>query len=728
MRNLLMIKKDRVQKLKSLNIKSIIVLSSEVEKSLNFLISIVQRFLHFTPFQSKGRFCFRIFGALILLFCLLNTNAQDKALVYNSNSPYAKLRSINMSDVTWTKGFWADRFKVATETMVPNMWAIYNDPKISHAFKNFEIAAGLDTGAHAGPSFHDGDYYKTLEAMASLYASTKNPKLNEMMDKAIIVIGKSQREDGYIYTKAMIEQRKTGSKNQFQDRLSFESYNIGHLMTAGCIHYRATGKTTLLNIAKKATEYLYNFYKSASPTLARNAICPSHYMGVVEMYRTTKDPRYLELANHLIAIKGKIDDGTDDNQDRIPFLQQTKAMGHAVRANYLYAGVADLYAETGKDSLLNTLNLMWDDVNQHKMYITGGCGSLYDGTSPDGTSYNPADVQKIHQAFGRDYQLPNFTAHNETCANIGNVLWNWRMLQISGDAKYADVMELALHNSVLSGISLNGKNFLYTNPLAQSDDLPFKQRWSKDRVPYIGLSNCCPPNVVRTIAEVSDYAYSISDKGLWFNLYGGNNLSTKLADGSKISLSQETNYPWDGKIKITVTETNSKAYSMFFRIPGWVAEPEISINGKLQLLQLPSGTFAELNRVWKKGDIIELILPMKVQFIESNPLVEENRNQIAVKRGPIVYCLESIDLPGKSIFNAFVPTSTKFTAKSINIDGAEMMSLVGNAKIVEPNNWKNVLYRPIDNKNTETEIKLVPYFAWGNRGHSEMSVWLPVSR
>jgi uncharacterized protein len=251
----------------------------------------------------------------VILFLSINGSAQDKALTNNSQSKYAKLRSIDMQAVQWTKGFWADRFKVATETMVPNMWAIYNDPKISHAFKNFEIAAGLDTGSHKGPSFHDGDYYKTLEAMASLYASTHNPKLDDMMDKAIAVIAKSQREDGYIYTKAMIEQRKTGSKNQFQDRLSFESYNIGHLMTAACVHYRATGKTTLLTVAKKATDYLYGFYKTASPALARNAICPSHYMGVIEMYRTTKDSRYLDLAKHLIAIKGKIDDGTDDNQE-----------------------------------------------------------------------------------------------------------------------------------------------------------------------------------------------------------------------------------------------------------------------------------------------------------------------------------------------------------------------------------------------------------------------------
>jgi DUF1680 family protein len=671
---------------------------------------------------------YRISFLMVIVCFAFTAAAQQKALLNNAGSAYTKLHSIDMDDVTWTKGFWADRFKVATETMVPNMWSIYNDSHISHAFKNFEIAAGLDTGSHSGPSFHDGDYYKTLEAMAGLYASTKNPRLLAEMDKAITVIGRSQRNDGYIYTKAMIEQRQTGANNQFQDRLSFEAYNIGHLMTAGCIHYRATGQTTLLGIAKKAGDYLYKFYKTASPTLARNAICPSHYMGVVEMYRTTKDPRYLELAKHLIAIKGKIEDGTDDNQDRIPFLQQKKAMGHAVRASYLYAGVADLYLETGNDSLLRALNLMWDDVNQHKMYITGGLGSLYDGTSPDGTSYNPADVQKIHQAFGRDYQLPNFTAHNETCANIGNVLWNWRMLQITTDAKYADVMELALFNSVLSGISLDGKNFLYTNPLAQSDNLPFKQRWSKDRVPYIALSNCCPPNIVRTLAELSNYLYSVSDKGLYFNLYGGNNLSTKLADGRTLRLKQETNYPWDGNIKITVTETSNKAFAMFFRIPGWAEGAVIHVNGKAADVKTSAGSYAAVSRIWKAGDVVKLVLPMEARLIEANPLVEENRNQVAVQRGPVVYCLESKDFEGKNIFNAVIPAAIELKATSTTIGGAQVMSLEGEARLLEHRDWSSNLYQPIAKKNIMTPIKLVPYFAWGNRGHSEMSVWLPLSR
>jgi DUF1680 family protein len=486
----------------------------------------------------------------------------------------------------------------------------------------------------------------------------------------------------------------------------------------------------LLEIAEKATDYLYNFYQKASPALARNAICPSHYMGVVEMYRTTADPRYLELAKHLIDIKGKIEDGTDDNQDRIPFRQQTKAMGHAVRANYLYAGVADVYSETGDTSLLNRLHLMWDDMVQHKMYVTGGCGSLYDGVSPDGTSYNPTVVQKIHQAYGRDFQLPNFTAHNETCANIGNLLWNWRMLLVTGQAKYADILELALYNSILSGISLNGKNFLYTNPLAYSDDLPFQQRWSKDRVPYIALSNCCPPNVVRTIAEVSNYAYSTSEKGLWFHLYGSNNLSAKLRDGGEVKLAEETGYPWDGNIRITVKQAPAKAFSMFLRIPGWAGSAKLMVNGKAADVKTVPGEYAEVNRKWSAGDKIELVLPMEAKLLESNPLVEETRNQVAVKRGPVVYCIESVDMPkNQKIFDVAIPSGISFQPKLVKIENSDIYALEGQARLISNSGWQNKLYKEVSKTAPQSvNIRLVPYYAWGNRGHAEMAVWMPLIR
>ena len=671
------------------------------------------------------------FIRILISLCILFSStafSQSNSLVNTSNSPYALLHSVDMGDVQWTKGFWAERFAICKDSMVPNLWRIYNDEKISHAFKNFEIAAGLDTGSHQGPSFHDGDFYKTLEAVASVFASTKDKRLETMMDKAIDVIRRSQRDDGYIYTKAVIDQRKTGLQKQFEDRLSFEAYNIGHLMTAACVHYRATGKTNLLNIAKKASDYLYNFYKQASPTLARNAICPSHYMGTIEMYRTTKEPRYLELAKHLIDIKGNISDGTDDNQDRIPFREQSKAMGHAVRANYLYAGVADVYAESGDTSLLNRLDLIWHDVVQHKMYITGGCGSVYDGVSPDGTSYNPADVQKTHQAYGRDYQLPNFTAHNETCANIGNLLWNWRMLQLTGHARYTDVVELVLYNSILSGIDLGGKNFLYTNPLAYSEDLPFKQRWSKQRVGYISLSNCCPPNVVRTIAEVSNYAYGISQTGVWIHLYGGNRLST-VFNGEPIKLMQETSYPWDETINVTVEAAPSKNFSIFLRIPGWCNQAKLSINGKEYETRLTAGQYVEINRTWKKDDKIKLVLTMPVKLMEANPLVEETRNQVAVKRGPVVYCMESSDLGRNKIFDIGIPASIVLTPEQITIGNSRTVSLVGRARLIHRGDWSNELYKEISKTSDESiAVRLIPYYAWGNRGFGDMQVWMPVIR
>ncbi|MEE4260696.1 MAG: beta-L-arabinofuranosidase domain-containing protein, partial [Bacteroidales bacterium] len=404
--------------------------------------------------------------AISLLVVFANIFAQEKALTNTANSPFAKLKSINIGDVKWTDGFWAERFEVCKNSMVPHMMGCYLDDEISHAYRNFKIAAGLDTGSHVGPPFHDGDFYKMLEAEIVVFALTKDEKLQVQIDEIISVLGKAQREDGYIHTPTSIKELKNPDvQHEFNERLDFETYNMGHLMTAACVHYRTTGKTELLEIAKKACDYLYNFYKTASAQLARNAICPSHYMGVVEIYRTTQKPEYLELAKSLIEIRSLVEDGTDHNQDRIPFKQQTKANGHAVRANYLYAGVADVYAETGDDSLIIALNHIWHDLVERKLYITGACGALYDGVSPNGKTYDQPSIQQVHQAYGEKYQLPNITAHNESCANIGNLLWNWRMLQITGDARYADLMETIMYNSLLAGVSLNGKGYFYTNPL-----------------------------------------------------------------------------------------------------------------------------------------------------------------------------------------------------------------------------------------------------------------------
>lgn len=671
---------------------------------------------------------------IIIIFSLLAFNtivfAQDKGLVANSNSPYAKLKSVNLQDVYWTDGFWKEQFDIETKNTLPYMWDLYYNDSITHAYANFKIASGEMKGKHAGPSFHDGDFYKILEGMASAYAITKSSELDKQMDEAITMFAKVQRADGYINTPVLIEERwGTLGPEELKKQLGFEKYNMGHLMTSACIHYRATGKSNFLEVAKGVADFLYDFYKKASPELARNAICPSHYMGIVEMYRTIEDPRYLELANNLINIRGVTNDGTDDNQDRIPFREQTTAMGHAVRANYLYAGIADLYAETGEEKLMDNLKLIWEDVVYRKMYVTGACGALYDGVSPDGTSYNPNEVQKIHQAYGRPFQLPNATAHTETCANIGNVLWNWRMLQLTGDAKYTDVMELALYNSVLSGVSLEGTEFCYNNPLNVSEKLPFKQRWGNEREGYIAWSNCCAPNVTRTLAQVNNYAYNISNGGLYVNLYGSNHLKMETLKDEKIEIEQKSNYPWDGKVTLKIVKAPAKDFAIFLRIPGWSEGAEIKINDITFNGKIESGNYSEISKKWKKGDIVELNIPMPVQLMQANPLVEETKNQIAVKRGPIVYCLESEDISEKVDINKVImDLNSGFNLKKVKINDRTLLAIEANA-FIENNDWDKVLYKPISQNNKIVQVDLIPYFSWGNRLKNEMTVWFPfVSR
>jgi DUF1680 family protein len=675
---------------------------------------------------------------LILISGILSLNillgnqlfAQEKSLVNTSQSPFARLKSINIGDVKWTTGFWAERFQVCKESMVPHMMGNYLNPEVSHAYRNFEIAAGLEKGEHVGPAFHDGDFYKILEGMIMVWSVSRDTETEKKIDSMIETIARSQRSDGYIHTPVVIKElQKSGEKKEFAERLDFETYNMGHLMTAACLHFRVTGKKNLLNVAIRATDFLYEFFKRASSELARNAICPSHYMGVVEMYRTTRNPCYLELAKNLIEIRSLVENGTDDNQDRVPFLKMDKAMGHAVRANYLYAGVADIYAETGDDSLMITLDKIWHNMTEQKMYITGGCGALYDGVSPDGTSYSPTYNQKVHQAYGRDFQLPNLTAHNESCANIGNILWNWRMFLATGEARFADVMELTMYNSLLAGVSLDGKGYFYTNPLCVARDIPFTLRWSREREGYIKFCNCCPPNTIRTIAEVSNYVYTLSEKGLWVNLYGSNQLKTRLSDGSEIQLNQQTDYPWSGKIEIKVEDCPEKPFSVFLRIPGWASDAKIQINGMPQKVECRSGSYTELTRSWKKGDRIELNLPMETRLMEANPLVEETHNQVAVKRGPVVYCLESADIPAShTIFDYVIPANSRFNPKMITISKGKLYALEGKAELISNTSWKGTLYRPISTNKETATLQLVPYFAWGNRGKGDMSVWLPVSK
>jgi DUF1680 family protein len=650
-------------------------------------------------------------------------------LTDTSASAHATMRSVGLGDVHWTRGFWAERFETCRKGSIPHLWQVLSGTKYSQFYHNFRIAAGQEEGRHRGPAFNDADVYRWLEAVAAVYAVTRDAELDRLMDGVIATIGQAQRADGYLHTPVLIRQRN-GDRDArpFQDPLGFETYNMGHLLTAACVHHRATGKVNFLAVARKTADYLCATFTHPTPQLARCAICPSHYMGMVEMYRTTRAPRYLAMARKFLDLRDLVADGTDDNQDRIPFRQQTQAAGHAVRANYLYAGAADLYAETGDRSLLVPLLAVWDDLAATKLYVTGGCGALYDGASPDGAK-EQKQIRRVHQAYGRAYQLPNSTAHNETCASVASVLWNWRMLQVTGQARFADALERVLYNAALGGVSVDGKAFFYTNTLRQLDQMPAALRWSRTRQPFLS-SFCCPPNIVRTVAEASSYAYGRSEKGIWVNLYGSSVVTTQLADGAVLKLTQETDYPWDGRVKLTLDAVPKGAYSVLLRIPAWARSATLTVNGTPEMKAPEPGMYHEVRRTWSPGDTLELRLPLRAQLLQAHPLVEEARNQVAVKRGPIVYCLESADLPtGVAVLDVVLPHGLELRPRHDGKLLGGVTVLEGRAEAISESAWGKDLYRELGSTaGRSIDLRLIPYYAWGNRGRSEMTVWIPLKR
>ena len=681
--------------------------------------------------------------AVFAVLSVIAARSGEKSLIDTSRSPNAKMYMVDLGDVKWTGGLLGERFDVCRTTMVPHLWEIFRDPNASHAWDNFLMAAGLGEGRGDGkphgPPFNDGDFLKWFESLAQIYAVTHDPAIDKQMDEIIAVIARAQREDGYLHTQKIIPQRRgevgTGAK-EFEDREHFETYNMGHLITTACIHYRVTGKTSMLDLARKAADYIDRLCKNAPADLARNAICPSHYMAVVELYRTTREPQYLELAKRLIEIRDLVSaaDGSDQNQDRVPFRQMFEAVGHAVRANYLYAGVADVVTEDGDQTLFQPLDAVSRDVAGRKLYITGMTGALYDGASPDGANNNLySQIKTTHQAYGRDYQLPNMTAYNETCATVGYAMWTWRMLELTGDARYADLFEQSLYNGVLPGISLDGKEYSYVNPLRKSADFKWPLRWSRTRQPNIQSSFCCPPNVVRTIAEAHNYVYSLSPNTLWVHLYAANELSTAWTDGSRIKLSQKTNYPWDGEVQITVSEAPDRPVALKLRVPGWshAGATTVRLNGR-QTEGIPTpGTYFEVKRQWKAGDTVEIAIAFAPTIWEASPLVEETVNQVAVKYGPLVYCLEGDDLP-KGVHMADVALAVRgttpiFDMQHVTIVNTQVLTLTTTAIDRQLGNWDNdTLYRETSFAMPhKIQVKFVPYYAWGNRSDTDMTIWIP---
>lgn len=653
-----------------------------------------------------------------------------------TSSPHAPLRPLHAAEARWSSGFWGSVQDRTFTSTVPTIWQSLSDGEVSPGLRNFRIAAGLEDGAHDGPPFMDGDFYKWLEAAIAQLEVAPTDERAAQVDELARLIASVQREDGYLHTPVLIQSRHAEQAVALADRFHFETYNLGHLITMGVRHFEVTGSETLLDVAKRAASFLEDLATNKPVELARSAICPSHYMAVIELYRATEDPQYLELAEAFLRVRDDFEGG-DDNQDRLPVREQKVAAGHAVRANYLYAGLADLVAENGDQELLQVLEGLWNDVVDTKLYITGGCGALYDGASPDASPWQE-DISRVHQAYGRAFQLPNTTAHNESCANIGMILWSERMLSLTGDARYADVIEQISFNSLLSSVNLDGDEYFYTNPLRQVRDLPFPLRRPGDtgmhpvpspppsderlRERYLSCF-CCPPNIARTLARFHERAASVSADGLFIHQYGGSAID--LA-GGVLSLREDSDYPWSERIAFTVTAAADGGVPVHVRIPGWSRGATLTVDGDEHEVSAP-GTYTRIDRAWQVGDVIELFLPMPVRVLRGHRLAEEITNQIAVRRGPVVYALESTDLPdGVAIEQAAFRRGTGFDVVRGEIAGAPV-ALLQTQLVVIPESDEDALYTELgDTELATASVSLLPYFAWGNRGPSEMSVWLPV--
>ncbi|WP_035015085.1 glycoside hydrolase family 127 protein [Catenovulum agarivorans] len=653
-----------------------------------------------------------------------------RAHAHSHISPFNQFHPIKVGDSVWTEGFWADKFHLAETAVVPSMGETLKSD-ISHAYADLKIAAGLIDGEHKGTAWQDGDFYKWMEANLYLYAINKDPEILTELDEIIQVIGKAQQPNGYL--SSFIQNK---GKAPWTRRNDHELYNSGHLISAGVLHKRITGKSNFYNIAVKNADYLYKTFMPTPKKLARFGFNPSHIMALVELYRQSKQQKYLELAIHFVELRapekkdwfGDYDPTVlhihqgDMVQERTPLREEHDAVGHAVLGMYLWAGAADIYAETGDKSLIEALTRIWDSANNRKMFVHGGIGQIDKGAAEN--------FDFIHEGFIYDYMMPNARGYAETCANIANALFNYKLMSILGDSKFIDNAELVLYNSMLSAVSLDGTKFFYTNPLRKVNgvldydnllnETPVRKRYFS--------SFCCPPNLAKILAYLSTWAYSLSENGVVVNLFGGNKLNTKLLDGSALKLIQSTDYPWQGDILIKVDEAKAEPFDMRIRIPSWAQQPSILVNGKPVASQVLAGQYAVLNRSWKKGDLIEISLPMQTQLIEGHPRIEEVRNHAAIKRGPIVYALESVDLPKDTdILDVYLPTNADLKVEKVTsfLGGVNTI----NTQVFIRTDKKQGMYRALTQPEFKSvDTRFVPYFAWANRGdeHNEMSVFLPI--
>lgn len=661
-------------------------------------------------------------------------------LTDTSASPYARMTSMAPGScrISGTNPLALLRDRML-RTTIPTMGQIMFDPDVSHAYENFLVAAGDRPGTYEGPPFMDGDLYKWLEAATVTAGETEDAELFDYIARAAKAIERAQQPDGYLHTKTTIAQHEGRDVPPLAERMDFQTYNFGHLMTLACIHHRTTGDDAYLRVATRVADYLVTVLRDSPERLADCNICPSHYMGVVELYRTTGERAYLDLAYRLLELHGgKGELGSDDNQDVLPVREQRQAVGHSVRANYLYAGMTDYVLETGDPDLRAAIESIWDDLVSKKLYVTGGCGALYDGASPDG-GQNYFAVTRVHQAYGRPYQLPNTTAYNESCASLGLVMWSWRMLALTGDARYADEIERVLYNALPAMIGADGKSYFYTNPLRQVRDLPYPLRRAgnpRDSVPppshergrqeYMTACFCCPPNIARHIAELPYLAYSRGPAELWVHQFVAGRATADF-DGVPVTVEQETAFPATGDIRIRVTTDAAVRGVLRIRVPGWADRVTATVDG--EAVDRVEKGYVVIDREWR-SNVVEVDIPVRTRLVAAHKFLEEATGQICVVRGPVVYCVESADLPDDvGVESVAVPRSISWTEERGTGTFEGHVLLRGRAaRLPEPTDPGKLYAELNPAEPAPLDLRLVPYALWGNRGAGEMSVWLQLLR
>lgn len=646
------------------------------------------------------------FVMTILAGCLAGNSlfAQKEQLKHGYPIDPVPFTSVKVSD-----SFWGQRLKASREVTIP---LAFSKCEETGRYRNFELAAHpSDTTKVTGYSFDDTDVYKTIEGASYSLQTYPDKQLAHYMDSVLDIVAAAQEPDGYLYTARTMNPKHphewAGSKRwEKVEELSHEFYNLGHMVEGAIAHYQATGSRKFLDIAIRYADCVCREIGDGEGQVVR---VPGHQiaeMALAKLYLVTGDQKYLDQAKFFLDKRGYTSRKDEYSQAHKPVIEQDEAVGHAVRAAYMYAGMADVAALTGDTSYVHAIDRIWDNIVSKKLYITGGIGATNQG-----------------EAFGKNYELPNMSAYCETCAAIGNVYVNYRLFLLHGDAKYYDVLERTLYNGLISGVSLDGGGFFYPNPL--------ESMGQHQRQPWFGCA-CCPSNICRFIPSLPGYVYAVKDNQVYVNLFMGNEAELKVG-GKKVILHQETRYPWDGHVTLTVDKNAAGMFAMKIRIPGWVRNQvvpsdlytysdgkrpgySVKVNGEAVTSALEQGYFT-IERKWKKGDRVELQLDMEVRTVKANGKVEADRGRMAVERGPIVYCAEWPD--------------NSFNVLSLLMNQHPQFEVVERPDLLYGLNQIKTPVQTLEYDEQgrlvvkDQELTLIPYYAWAHRGPGNMAVWLP---